>query len=343
MDTPKKQPPTDDILERLTDPDVLAGLLDGMEQKTQNIDAAALAAGIKSRVIGQDGVADDVAKQIRHRFARGDRTKPIGVFCFAGPPGVGKSYYAQVLAEKLYGSQQALQFFDMNMFSDAHAASALFGVAKGYVGFGTYGTLTRGLRDYPKSVILLDEFEKADSAVHKKFLTAWNNGFVTETSDGQKISTTDAIFILTVNAAADQIGQLAKTYANDRDKLVKTSKAALKEAGFAPEVLDRIDHVFAFRPLEGLDIAKVVGLEIESIIAGHKLELSKGGIDPNILARYIQRSKENEIGLRRLTKVIEDEIAETLIQARQNGAKSIRLLDSPDGICAEIATYHQKP
>ena len=77
------------------------------------------------------------------------------------------------------------------------------------------GQLRRGdraLRDIPNSIVLLDEFEKAHPDVHKRFLTAWNDGFVTEVSDGAKIATTEAIFVLTTNAASRRIGEIARDH-----------------------------------------------------------------------------------------------------------------------------------
>ena len=89
----------------------------------------------------------------------------------------------------------------MTQFSaGGFAATSLFGAGKGYVGSQEYGKLTSGLRDTPDAVVLLDEFE-IDGDVHKNFLTAWNDGFVTEKSDGKQIWTLRTIFVLTTNAA----------------------------------------------------------------------------------------------------------------------------------------------
>ena len=89
---------------------------------------------------------------------------------------------AQYLAKQLaVAMDKKLLHFDMSQFSRGNsAATQLFGSSKGYVGSDTYGKLTAALRDMPDSVVLLDEFEKAHPDVHKNFLTAWNDGFVTE-------------------------------------------------------------------------------------------------------------------------------------------------------------------
>ena len=107
----------------------------------------------------------------------------------------------------------------MSQFGQPHAAASLFGQARGYVGSTSYGALTAALRDVPDSIVLLDEFEKAHPEVHKRFLTAWNDGFITEVSDGARVSTTDAIFVLTTNAASRRIGEIAQRHTGALEEL----------------------------------------------------------------------------------------------------------------------------
>ena len=69
-----------------------------------------------------------------------------------------------------------MHFFDMSQFGQPHAAASLFGQARGYVGSNSYGSMTAALRDVPNAIVLLDEFEKAHSEVHKRFLTCGTTG-----------------------------------------------------------------------------------------------------------------------------------------------------------------------
>jgi ATP-dependent Clp protease ATP-binding subunit ClpA len=183
------------------------------------------------------------------------------------------------------------------------------------------------LRDAPESVVLLDEFEKAHPEVHKRFLTAWNDGFITEVSDGARIATSDAIFVLTTNAAARRIGDIAADSALSADEVARLSKAALADAQFAPEVLSRIDEVFAFRPLQGLDIARVVALEIEALARQFGLEIADGGIEPQILLDAVEAlSKHMHGGVRDIAREIERQVTDGLIEARAQGATRVRLV-----------------
>ncbi len=324
-----------DVLNRLTNRAALEAMMAG-SFKPETLDADALAARLKAKVIGQDAVCDDLALQIRRRLALAQRGKPVGTFLLAGPPGTGKTYLAQRLAVELNRKLIAL---DMTQFAVPEGASMLFGAPKGYVGSDKYGVLTAALQETPNPVILLDEIEKAHPEVHKRFLTAWNDGHITEASDGKQISAVQAIFMLTSNAATDELMDVCNRNAGNPDEIRRGSIVVLRQAGFAPEVLNRLDRVFVFRPLRGLDVARVAALEVERMIENYGLQVAEGGIDPALLFDMMQR--QARIGpaasARDLARSIEETISDSLITAKQNRAKTVALLADGDRVVAEIA------
>ena len=324
-----------DVLARLTNRAALEDML-SKQEKAIVIDAVALSARLRGEVIGQDQVCEDIAQQLRRRLALQVRGKPVGIFLLAGPPGTGKTYLAKRLAVAL---GRKLLHFDMTQMTNLHAADTLFGTPKGYVGSDTYGKLTGGLRETPDSVVLLDEIEKAHPEVFKKFLSAWNDGHVTEASTGSQVSTTRAIFVLTSNVATEALGEIAERYADDPEGMRQASVEALRLAGFAPEVLNRLDRIFVFRALGGLDVARVAALEIEAMIASYGLEVAAGGIDAALLFEVMQRQDRLGQGAsaRDLVRSIEEMVSDGLIEARQQGAHRVRLEKSETGIVTRIA------
>ncbi len=322
-----------DVLARLTNRAALEQMMLGQERAVL-IDANALSAQLKAQVIGQDAVCDDMAAQIRRRLALTQRGKPVGIFLLAGPPGTGKTYLGACLARAL---DRRLVSFDMTAFSAPHAATQLFGSPKGYVGSDSYGRLTSALRETPDAVVLLDEFEKAHGDVHKKFLTAWNDGYVTEASDGRQVPTSRSIFVLTTNAATEPLTEIARRDW-DPDEMRAASIAALRAAGMAPEVLNRLDRVFVFRQLEGLDVARVAALEIEAMIRGYGLEVVEGGIDAAVLFGLMQR--QGRMGAaasaRDLVRSIEEQVSDSLIMAKQHGARAVSLVGTDGGLIEAV-------
>jgi len=297
------------------------------------LDSTWLAATLKSRVPGQSRVCDQVARTLRIRLAMMRGTQPLAKFLFAGPPGTGKTFLAKQLALAL---QRPLLHLDMAQFSDAATVTQLFGAQKGSTGSDRHGVLTGGLRTTPNAIVLLDKIEKAHPAVHKKVLTALKEGFIMEASDGQRVSTVDSLFILTTSAASEELGQLADHNAQRPEDLAGAATSVLRKAGFAPEVLSRIDDIMVFPPLKGMDIARVVALEIEAIVHRFGLEISGQGIDVQLLFSLMEgrAAAKPPCPLRDLIRAIEKSIAPSLAAAKEAGVASVRIIPKGQGFVA---------
>jgi ATP-dependent Clp protease ATP-binding subunit ClpA len=229
----------------------------------------------------------------------------------------------------------------MSTCANEAGASTLFGSPKVYAGSDSYGQLTGGLRAKPNAIVLLDETKKASPDVLTRFLTAWNDGFVTEASTGEKIATNRAIFIATTNAASKEISDLSKTI-TDRDQRLKAVNDALREARFKPEVLSRVDKVFAFDPITGLDQARLAIVQVRAIARGFGLEITEegDGIDAAVLYDMMDRAGllQDAGGVRAVVRALEESLADGFISVKKAGHDRCRVvLDHDTGFKVEAA------
>ena len=75
-------------------------------------------------IIGQEAAIQSISKAIRRaRTGLKNPSRPIGVFLFLGPTGVGKTELAKVLANYLFNHSNSLVKVDMSEFSERFALS----------------------------------------------------------------------------------------------------------------------------------------------------------------------------------------------------------------------------
>ena len=283
---------------------------------------------LNGSVIGQDEAIKKVVKAIqRNRIGLKDPDKPIGVFMFLGPTGVGKTHLAKKLAEYLFDSTDALIRVDMSEFMEKFTVSRLVGAPPGYVGYEEGGQLTEKVRHRPYSVVLLDEIEKAHPDVFNLLLQVMDEGRLTD-SLGRRIDFKNTIIIMTSNVGSRQLKDFGtsgvgfNTAADDKKQAQGVISKALNRA-FSPEFLNRIDDIVMFDQLDRDAIFKIIDVELADFYGrvmklGYELKLSDEakdfiadkGYDKNFGARPLKRA---------IQKYLEDDLAELLLRLNAEG------------------------
>lgn len=270
---------------------------------------------LHKRVIGQNEAVNAVAEAMRRlRSGLSKKDKPVS-FLFLGPTGVGKTETAKALSEIYYGGEGNMIRLDMSEYASEDGARRLLGSMPGED--GQPGELTDKIYDNPYSLLLLDEFEKANPKILDLFLQVFDDGRLTD-NKGKTVSFENSIIIATSNAGSEFIREQVKKKQLDRGKLLEE----LQSKGiFKPELLNRFDGVVIFKPLEETEVKEVVKLLLIrlqkkmlekdiTITFGEDVvdEISKQGFDEQFGARPLQRFIQDNVEDILARKILAEEV-----------------------------------
>jgi len=264
---------------------------------------------LSQRVVGQDQAVQAVSDAIRRaRAGLQDPNRPLASFMFLGPTGVGKTELARALAEFLFDNEHALIRIDMSEYMEKHSVARLIGAPPGYVGYEEGGQLTEAVRRRPFSVVLFDEIEKAAPEVFNVLLQVLDDGRLTD-GQGRTVDFKNTVIIMTSNVGSHWLHELDGM---DEEEVQRQVRQRLREEGFRPEFINRIDEIIVFHQITREQMKDIVDIQINRLRS--RLEerhitlqvtdaarnlLAEMGFDPQFgarpLKRVIQREIENRI------------------------------------------------
>lgn len=293
---------TKDVVRRVISSRVKVPMMEvGTADKTRLLN---LESELHKRLIGQDLAITAISNSLR-RSATGlsKSGKPIGSFLFVGPTGVGKTELAKVLAESYFKTDGAFIRFDMSEYQNAQSIERLIGRN------GDGGILTESVRSRPYSLILLDEFEKADDKILTLFLQVLDDGRLTDGAS-RTINFENTIIIATSNAGSLMIAQGLQSSKSWEMIDKEVNDEVLKV--FRPELVNRFDDVVLFKPLNELELKKIVRLKLGSLQNQMKDKGYLIDFDPSLVEEVTKRGFDPVLGARVLNRLIQDTIESNL-------------------------------
>jgi ATP-dependent Clp protease ATP-binding subunit ClpB len=289
---------------------------------------ASMVEHLKERLIGQDQAVLAVSRAIKTaRVGLKDPKRPIGAFLFLGPTGVGKTELAKVLAEFMFGSEDAMLALDMSEFKDESSLNRLIGSPSGYVDSEAGGQLTERVRQQPYIIVLFDEVEKAHPRVLDILLQMIEEGRLTD-GRGNVTYFSETVIILTSNLGSEH---LAVTVITDDIR-----EAVMEEVRsfFRPEFLNRLDEVIMFNALSAEDLYDILQLMLKretklGAERGLTLEFTEAAVQ-----WMLAQNDEPEFGARPLLRIIRrsvrEPLADFLLRVNPPSGTVVRIDAKPD-------------
>ncbi len=259
------------------------------------------------RLIDQEKAVQSIVDRLSLvKAGLGDPTKPLGVYFLVGPTGVGKTYFTKLVAERLFGDADRMLRFDLSEYQGRFAVEKLIGSPHDK---DREGLLTEAVRNQPYSVLLFDEFEKADSEIFNLFLQILDEGRLTDAA-GQTTDFRQTLIFLTSNLGASRTSVAPVGFGDELDKPFQGHIRRKLDEFFAPEFLNRLDDVVVFDPLSPDAMERLVAIELEKALArrGVKRRGLRVTVDPSARRWLETNGFSQRFGARELKRVIEKDV-----------------------------------
>ena len=191
----------------------------------------------------------------------------------------------------------------MSEYSDNTSINKILGSSPGYVGYDDNKNFLEEVRNKPNSVILLDEFDKANPAIVNLFYQIFEEGKI-KNSKGVTVRFDNCIIIMTSNTgfAKNSIG-----FSKFDENNVTT---CLKDV-FNTAFVNRIDNILTFNRLNENDMITIVQKKLEKLkFKYNNIEIS---YSDNLIEDIIKESNYYDFGARRVEKIISKYVENVII------------------------------
>ena len=213
--------------------------------------------------------------------------------------------------------------FDMSEYSHPAAIERLIGGA-----YSAQGLLTQKVRDQPFTVLLLDEFEKAHPQFLDILLQVLGEGRLTD-GVGRVTDFTNSVVIKTSNLGVESYRRRAIGFAGDQAATEAAASHFEREVTsfLRPEMVNRLDRIVPFAPLDRATIAAIARREVDQLLAREGLRFRgvELTLDDAVVERLAAEAFDPRYGARPLKRAIERQPTPPLAAGLNRYASDLKL------------------
>lgn len=178
--------------------------------------------------------------------------------------------------------------------------------------------LTSQVVNQGHAVVLLDEVEKADRAILRLLLQVLDDGRLND-RNGRQVSFLNTYIVMTTNAGSGvfkDIGQYEESDTGDGSNLddwLVLIESAIRDTGFPPELLGRIDELVPFQPLsratQQMVVTKALKRLRDDVKSKHNITMMVKSDVLTYITEDLATTDTNRGGARGAIRILNKEIA----------------------------------
>lgn len=309
---------------------------------------------LQQTVFGQSEACDSVARAItRADTGLNNPDRPMSVLMFLGPTGTGKSEMARAMADYLFDDTHSpqLKFVDCAEFGERHSVMRILGAPPSYIGYDDKLVFDPDFLER-RNIIVFDEIEKADPALHKLLLSVLANGRLTIRSGGkheEQLNFSNSYVVFTSNVGAGAMADATRAPLGFHNVVYQEPNikgaamdALSKHFHNMPEFLGRIDEIVAFKPLGSAEYSQI----FHKFLGEVNMRLAQQGIvhfiaTTNECREALIKKATGKYGARDIRNVIMKELLQPLSDVMAEIEEGSALVaDYEDGKIVIYTTHH---